>query len=160
MQQFIFECSLWLDRPREEVFDFFADALNLQEITPPWVHFRVLTPPPIQMRVGALIDYRIQVHGVPLRWQTKITQWNPPVSFEDVQLRGPYKLWEHLHTFEEDRGGTLCRDRVRYMPVGGRLTHWLFVRRDVERIFQHRRRALLKRFPSLTPSTSPAQVSS
>ena len=148
MQIFTFQAELWLPRPRDEVFAFFADAGNLQAITPPWVHFEILTPAPIPMRAGALIDYRIRVHGLPLRWRTEITEWAPPHRFVDVQRRGPYAFWEHTHTFEERDGGTLCRDLVRYRPRGGALVHRLFVRRDVERIFEYRRQCLLERFPA------------
>jgi ligand-binding SRPBCC domain-containing protein len=121
------------------VFPFFSEAQNLEVITPPWLKFEVLTPAPIAMRVGTLIDYRIRIHGVPIRWRTEIAEWQPPARFVDVQLRGPYRLWHHTHSFEESAGGTLCVDRVRYRPRGGALVHWLFVRRDVERIFEFRR---------------------
>ena len=113
MKEFSFQTELWLPRPREEVFSFFADAHNLQTITPPWVRFEVLTPKPVQMKPGALIDYRIRVHGLPIRWRTEITEWNPPHRFVDVQIRGPYTLWHHTHSFEERDHGTLCRDHVR-----------------------------------------------
>jgi len=142
VQEFTFHAEVWLPRLREEVFAFFADAHNLQAITPPWLKFDVLTPAPIAMRPGTLIDYRIRVHGLPIRWRTEITEWNPPHSFVDVQLRGPYTLWHHTHTFEEREGGTLCIDDVRYRPRGGALMNWLFVRRDVERIFAYRQEAL------------------
>ncbi len=146
MKEFLFETELWLPRPRAEVFSFFADAHNLETITPPWLNFEVLTPAPIAMRPGALIDYRIRIHGVPVRWRTEISEWHPPYQFVDEQLRGPYKLWHHTHTFEERDGGTLCADRVRYWPRGGALMNRLFVRRDVGKIFQFRRQQLLVRF--------------
>ena len=142
MKEFFLEAELWLPRPRAEVFAFFADAHNLEAITPPWLRFEVLTPRPIAMRPGTLIDYRIRIHGVPVRWRTEITGWQPPYQFVDEQLRGPYKLWHHTHSFEERDGGTLCLDRVRYSPRGGALMNWLFVRRDVEKIFAYRRRRL------------------
>lgn len=145
---FHFQSELWLPRPRDEVFAFFADAFNLQAITPPWVSFQVLTPGPIPMRAGVLIDYRIRIHGCPVRWRTEITQWRPPERFVDVQRRGPYVLWEHTHTFAEREGGTVCGDVVRYRPRGGWLMEKLFVRRDVERIFAYRRTKLLERFPA------------
>ena len=94
------------------------------------------------MRPATLIDYRIRLHGLPLRWRTEIREWNPPRQFVDVQLRGPYTLWYHTHTFEESHGGTLCIDRVRYRPRGGALIHRLFMRRDVERVFQYRQQRL------------------
>ncbi len=111
MKEFLLETKLWLPRPRAEVFSFFASAHNLETITPPWLNFEVLTPAPIAMRPGTLIDYRIRIHGVPVRWRTEITSWQPPYQFVDEQLRGPYKFWHHTHTFEERDGGTLCIDR-------------------------------------------------
>ena len=142
MSEFTLQTEVWLPRPQSEVFAFFAEARNLEAITPPWLKFEVLTPAPIEMRPGALIDYRIRVHGFPIRWRTEITEWQPPHRFVDVQLRGPYTLWHHTHTFEARDGGTLCRDHVRYRPRGGVLVHRLFVRRDVERIFQYRQQRL------------------
>jgi len=147
MKEFTLENELWLPRPREEVFRFFADARNLESLTPPWVGFEVLTSGPITMACGTLIDYRIRVHGIPLRWRTEIAEWQPPHRFVDRQLRGPYTLWHHTHTFEERDGGTLCRDRVRYRPRGGALVNWLFVRRDVERIFRFREQRMKELFP-------------
>ena len=142
MKEFTLQTELWLPRPRDEVFAFFADARNLETLTPPWLNFEVLTPAPIAMRPGTLIDYRIRVHGFPIRWRTEIAEWQPPHQFVDLQLHGPYRLWHHTHTFEERDGGTLCLDRVRYRPRGGALMNWLFVRRDVERIFQYQRQRL------------------
>lgn len=146
MREHIFACELWLPQPRPVVFPFFADAFNLQEITPAFVHFAVLTPPPIEMRVGALLDYQLRVHGLPIRWRTKITAWEPPFCFVDEQLRGPYRRWIHEHTFEEQNGGTLVKDKVRYAVWGGRVVDKLFVRRDVENIFAFRQRKLSERF--------------
>ena len=94
------------------------------------------------MRPGTLIDYRIRIHGLPLRWQTEITEWQPPFRFVDVQKRGPYRLWEHTHTFEAQNEGTLCRDAVRYTPFGGALMNSLFVRKDIEKIFNYRQKKL------------------
>ena len=130
-----------LPPPRDELFAFFAAAENLGRITPPWLHFRILTPTPIAMRPGALIDYRLRLHGVPLRWRTEIAEWEPPVRFVDVQLRGPYRLWVHTHTFTATPAGTLCTDEIRYAVPGGRLVDRLFVRPQVARIFAHRRQA-------------------
>jgi len=142
MKTFSYSTELWLPRPRSEVFPFFADAGNLERITPPWLKFEVITPAPITIRAGALIDYRLKVHGIPLRWRTEITEWNPPHGFVDQQVRGPYHLWHHTHTFMEREGGTLCRDEVVYRPRGGWLINALFVRGDVERIFRYRQKAL------------------
>jgi ligand-binding SRPBCC domain-containing protein len=137
-----YHAELWLPRPRPEVFAFFAEARNLESITPPWLRFEVLTPAPIVMQTGTLIDYRLRLHGLPLRWRTEITLWEPPVRFADTQLRGPYRRWVHTHTFEERDGGTLCRDDVEYAVPGGALVERLFVRRDVERIFAHRQEVM------------------
>jgi len=147
MKEFTLQTEVWLPRPRDEVFAFFADARNLDALTPPWVKFAMVTPGFIEMRAGTLIDYRIRVHGIPIRWQTEITEWQPPHHFVDRQLSGPYTLWHHTHTFEECNGGTLCLDHVRYRPRGGALVHWLFVRRDVERIFNYRQYRLKQLFP-------------
>jgi ligand-binding SRPBCC domain-containing protein len=147
MSEFNFSAELWLPRPITDIFPFFSEARNLQELTPPWLNFQVLTPDPIVMRPGALIDYRIRIHGLPIPWRTEIKEWNPPHRFVDVQLWGPYTLWHHTHTFTEEEKGTLCRDDVRYRPRGGALMNWLFVRRDVERIFHYRQKRLLEIFP-------------
>lgn len=144
MKEFKFHTELWLPRRRDEVFPFFSEARNLEIITPPWLNFEVLTPEPSMMRAGTLIDYRIRVHGIPIRWRTEIAEWHPPHLFVDVQLRGPYTLWHHTHQFEEDNGGTLCIDDVRYRPRGGAFVNWLFVRRDVKRIFAFRNERLAR----------------
>jgi ligand-binding SRPBCC domain-containing protein len=146
MKEFHFNAEQGLPRPLAEVFPFFSEARNLERITPPWLQFEVLTPNPIEMRVGTLIDYRIRIHGIPISWRTEIIAWEPPHKFVDVQLSGPYKLWHHTHTFEERDGGTLCRDEVRYWPRGGALMNWLFVRGDVERIFRYREEKLREIF--------------
>jgi ligand-binding SRPBCC domain-containing protein len=140
------QASLFLPRARAEVFPFFAEAANLQRITPPWVDFRIVTPLPIEMRVGALIDYRLSIHGIPIRWRTEITAWDPPYRFVDEQRRGPYAAWTHTHTFREVPGGTLVEDRVEFRAPGGRLVERLFVRRDVRAIFRHRQHATLAAF--------------
>jgi ligand-binding SRPBCC domain-containing protein len=138
-----------LPRPRAEVFPFFADAFNLQKLTPPWLDFKILTPAPIVMQVGALIDYQLRVHGIPLRWRTQITGWEPPTHFVDEQLRGPYRHWRHTHIFETtEDGGTLCRDVLSYAVLGGSLVNRLFVQSDVEKIFTYRREILRKTFGS------------
>ena len=131
-----------LPGPPDAVFPFFSDAHNLEAITPPWLGFRVITPRPIEMRAGTLIEYRLRLHGLPLRWLTRIDAWEPPHRFVDRQLRGPYRHWRHEHTFAADgRGGTLMRDRVDYsLPLGplGWLADVALVRRDLARIFDHR----------------------
>ena len=159
MKAFSLHTELWLPRPRAEVFPFFAEARNLEVLTPPWLNFEVLTPAPIVMKPGALIDYRIRVHGIPIGWRTEIVEWTPPHRFVDTQLRGPYTLWHHTHTFEERDGGTLCIDDVRYHPRGGALMNWLFVRRDVEKIFAYRTEQLRERF-GVTATAPPVVASS
>lgn len=136
----------WIPRPVDEVFGFFGDAHNLNILTPPFLHFRILTPAPIAMAPGTLIDYHIRLRGVPITWRTRIAAWDPPVTFVDEQLRGPYRLWHHTHTFVEVDGGTMMEDRVRYRVLGGALVHRLFVRRDLERIFTYRLDALREVF--------------
>lgn len=136
--------------PVEQAFAFYVDALNLEPMTPPWLHFEVTTPGDLKLRQGTLLDYKLRLHGVPVRWQTRIEVWEPPVRFVDVQARGPYSLWEHTHSFEETDGdgATVIHDRVRYaIPLGplGALAHVLFVRRDLERIFDYRSEAVSER---------------
>jgi ligand-binding SRPBCC domain-containing protein len=130
----------------EEVFPFFAAALNLEEITPPWLGFRVERQEPAEMRAGTLIEYGLRLHRVPIRWRTTIAVWDPPRRFVDVQIAGPYLLWHHTHDFGPGPGGgTTMRDTVRYaLPFGslGALAHRLFVRRDLEAIFSFRREAV------------------
>jgi hypothetical protein len=136
------EREQWVPAPRDEMFAFFSDAANLEALTPPWLHFRILTPTPINIHEGAIIRYRLTWRGVPLLWKTEITRWEPPHAFEDVQLSGPYRLWHHTHTFESVRGGTRMIDLVRYaLPFGvlGRTMHSLSVRRNVREIFDFRR---------------------
>jgi ligand-binding SRPBCC domain-containing protein len=154
---YVLTAEQWLPRPRNELFPFFAEAANLEKITPPFLHFRILTPLPIQMRQGARIDYKISLHGIPMRWRTEITVWEPPFRFVDTQIKGPYRQWIHEHTFEERDGGTLCRDRVEYRVPGGALVHTLLVERDVRTIFAYRREALARIFsPTLTSASDPA----
>lgn len=133
-----------------EVFPFFADALNLERITPPWLGFRVTGPGAIEMRPGTLIEYRLRLHRVPVRWLTRIEVWEPPDRFVDLQVRGPYRSWYHEHRFTPaPGGGTLMRDRVDYeLPLGplGAVAHALFVGRDLERIFDHRAEAVTRYF--------------
>jgi ligand-binding SRPBCC domain-containing protein len=141
-----------LPEPPEETFELFGDARNLEDITPPWLGFRVVTPEPITMAPGTLIAYRLRLHGAPIRWLTRIEVWEPGRRFVDVQVSGPYALWHHLHEFAPDgEGGTVMRDTVRYaLPFGpfGALAHAVFVRRDVEAIFDFRREAVRSRIAS------------
>ncbi len=142
-----------LPAPIDDVFAFFADARNLEAITPPLLRFRVVTPEPILMAAGTLIRYRLRVRGVPVRWLTRIAEWDPPHRFVDEQVRGPYALWHHTHVFEAAGAETIMRDVVRYR-VGcgplGTLADALLVRRDVEAIFDHR----AERVPGLVATGS------
>jgi ligand-binding SRPBCC domain-containing protein len=140
----------WLPQTLETVFAFFARAENLETITPPWMHFRILTDTPVQMRPGATIRYKLRVRGVPLRWLTEIEEWSPPYRFVDVQKKGPYRVWRHTHTFSEHNGGTRIVDCVEYqLPFGpiGRLVHALQVRRDIATIFDYREQKIKELFP-------------
>ena len=141
-----FDSQLWLSAPRPLVFEFFSNPENLERLTPDWLGFRIVTPRPIELQVGARIDYRLRIHGLPIRWQSEISCWDPPFRFVDEQRRGPYREWIHTHRFEEQDGGTLIVDEVRYWPRGGRLINWLFVRRDVQRIFRYRSEVLRQFF--------------
>jgi ligand-binding SRPBCC domain-containing protein len=139
--------SLTLDLPREEVFDFFADAGNLERITPPELKFHIITPQAIDIKKGALIDYRLKLRGFPVKWRTEITVWNPPLEFVDEALKSPYKQWIHRHTFTElEKNKTLIEDEVKYrLPLEpfGDLAHW-FVRRELNYIFDFRQKAVKK----------------
>ncbi len=133
----------------DKIFPFFADATNLDVLTPPWLKFEILTPTPIEMRIGLLLDYRLKYRGFPLKWQTRIEDWQPNVQFVDTQLRGPYRLWHHTHRFEPVAGGTRLVDHVRYaLPLGilGQCAHTLTVRRDVARIFDYRMQRVAELF--------------
>jgi ligand-binding SRPBCC domain-containing protein len=146
VRTFKLEKELWLPRPPADVFPFFSDAFNLQRITPPWMSFHVLTEAPIEMRTGTRIDYKLRIRGLPVRWQSEITVWDPPHRFVDEQRRGPYRRWVHEHCFDERDGGTLVRDSVEYAVWGGRLVERLFVRRDVETVFRYRSEVLTQLF--------------
>ena len=139
---YLLDAETVVPRPLDEVFAFFADALNLERITPPWLRFEVLTPAPITMFAGQVIDYRLRLHHVPINWRTEIAEWQPPWQFVDTQRRGPYRWWQHTHWFEEVPEGTRCRDQVRYGVPGGALAHTLLVRRDLEAIFRYRLQAM------------------
>ena len=135
-----------LERPLPAVFAFFADARTLEAITPPWLHFEVLSPAPTRMAPGVLIDYRLRLRGVPLSWRSEITAWEPPFRFVDEQRKGPYRLWVHEHTFETRGAATVAVDRVWYAAPGGALVNLLFVAADLERIFAFRQRTMTGKF--------------
>ena len=142
MKTFRLETEIFLPQQREQVFKFFADPANLDRLTPAWLHFKIITPPDIEIRRGTLLDYRLRLHGIPIRWQSEIDLWNPPTLFVDRQTKGPYSLWIHRHRFLEKNGGTLVRDEVDYAVAGGKLVQRLFVAPDIERIFQFRHKVL------------------
>ena len=135
----------YIDRPPADVFAFFAQARNLEQITPPWLRFEVQGDDTIPMQVGTRIDYRLHVHGVPIRWTSLIEEWEPETGFVDRQVRGPYALWHHRHTFIAEGSGTVVGDEVDYavgFGVLGELAHPLFVARDLRRIFDYRQAAV------------------
>jgi ligand-binding SRPBCC domain-containing protein len=153
------ERSQVVPRPPGEVFAFFSEPRNLELLTPAFLRFRILPPVPPEIRTGTVIDYRLSLSGIPFRWRSRIEDLEPGRRFSDVQVRGPYARWHHLHEFSEVPGGTLVRDSVRYaLPLGplGRLAHRLLVRRTLERIFDYRRAKLEELFGSV-PETRPAR---
>lgn len=155
MREYVLESVQELRAPLARIFAFFSDAGNLETITPPWLNFRMLTPRPIEMRAGALIDYRVKVRGISIRWRSLISVWEPPFRFVDEQVRGPYRQWIHEHRFEPVRDGVRCTDHVRYIVPGGPLApliHRQMVRPDLDRIFSYRRDVL----PSLIEAGSDA----
>lgn len=148
-----------LARPIDQVFPFFADAHNLDRLTPPHLNFEILTPAPINMAPGTLIDYRIRLRALPMRWRTRITEWDPPHGFADEQLRGPYRWWIHRHRFIPDGDGTIMTDTVDYGVPGGPLApliNSLMVQRDVRRIFEYRTIAITEIFGPTAADLSPA----
>ena len=152
MKTYQLQTEQWLPQPRHRVFEFFADPRNLERITPPWLSFEILTPPNIKIGKGTLLDYRLRLRGILLRWQSEITVWEPPHRFVDRQTKGPYSLWVHEHTFTESRDGTIVGDRVEYAVPGGALVHKFLVAPDLEKIFQYRHRILEEIFHSASPA--------
>jgi ligand-binding SRPBCC domain-containing protein len=148
MKIFVLEREQWVARRLEEVFAFFSRPENLQQITPPWLHFGMVEAPKV-LAVGSLIHYRLRIHGVPIRWTTEITEWNPPHGFVDRELSGPYALWNHEHLFESSNEGTTMRDRVQWaLPLGwAGLVAYPMAKRDVEKIFDFRANAMERLFP-------------
>jgi ligand-binding SRPBCC domain-containing protein len=146
MRTYQLQAEIWLPRPREEIFAFFADPANLECLTPPWLHFEILTPKSMEMRVGAVLDYRLRLRGFPLRWRSEISVWEPPHRFTDRQIRGPYRQWVHEHAFSEHQGGTWVGDRVIYAVPGGSIVQKLWVGPDLDRVFGYRHQILTRRF--------------
>ncbi|MFN0247362.1 MAG: SRPBCC family protein [Kofleriaceae bacterium] len=154
---YILERTLVVPHPRDELFPFFADAANLERLTPAFLGFTILTPLPIVMHAGTLIDYRIRLSGIPMRWRTLIESFDPPHRFVDRQLEGPYKLWHHTHTFREVPGGTELGDRVQYeLPLGplGRLAHAVMVERQLKTIFDYRTKVMTEMFGTMNRTAS------
>jgi hypothetical protein len=141
MNVYTLECTQTLPNPLSRVFPFFEKPENLARITPRNLGFRILTPSPIVMKVGTLVDYTIRLGGIPVRWRTLITTYEPPFQFVDEQIKGPYAFWHHRHLFRDLGGSTEMRDVVHYaLPAGilGTLAHALYIRRRLEQIFRHR----------------------
>ena len=148
MNDFRVHSQVSLCHPRQQVFDFFSRAENLEALTPPWLHFEILSPLPLETGAGTRISYRIRIRGIPVLWLSEITAWEPPHLFEDTQVRGPYRKWVHRHLFEETPEGTLATDEVSYRVPGGALVNRLFVSGELERIFDYRRAKLREIFAS------------
>lgn len=152
MAEHLLRRQQFIPQPIETVFAFFADAANLEYLTPPWLHFKIRSSLPIMMKTGTLIDYTIRWRLLPVAWRTQILDWSPPYRFIDQQLKGPYRLWHHTHTFEANSGGTLMTDVVRYaLPLGplGTIAHGLIVQRDLNAIFDYRFSRITERFGSV-----------
>ena len=156
MREYLLERTQVVDVPLDEAFAFFADARNLERITPPWLRFRIVEQP-AELREGARLRYRLRLYGIPIRWRTEIVVWEPPHGFVDVQRRGPFRLWEHTHALRAVPGGTEVHDRVRYRlflgPLGA-LAQRLFVRGWVDGIFDYRAErvpALVRAAPAAPP---------
>jgi ligand-binding SRPBCC domain-containing protein len=149
--------ELWVSTTRHEVFRSFQDAAALESMSPPWVHCRMITPAPTEMRLNARIEYRFRLHGIPFRWEAVVTVWDPPYQFVDEQRRGPYRRWKHTHTFVEDHGGTMIRDDIEFEVSGGSAVGWLVVR-DLRKVFRFRHQALLLMFKQPHPWSEPSVV--
>ncbi len=154
---FMLRREIVLPACRAEVFSFFADAHNLDRITPAFLRFRVLTPWPVAMELGTRIAYALRLHGISLRWESEITAWQPPCRFVDLQIRGPYRWWHHEHRFEDLGTSTRVIDEVEYACHGGRLVHSLLVKRDLARIFEYRQAVLARSFGSRAVASSAAK---
>ncbi len=137
---------IWLPRPREEIFEFFSNPSNLDRLTPPWLNFAILSPATKPIVPGALLDYRLRIRGIPIRWQSEISAWDPPRNFVDRQTKGPYSLWIHEHTFEDGEDGTWVGDNVEYAVPGGGIVQKFLVAPDLERIFNYRHGVLEELF--------------
>lgn len=159
MRTFDLSTEFWVPQPLESVFLFFSDADNLNLLTPPWLHFKILTSLPIRMETGALIDYKLRLHGVPINWQTEIVDWEPPFRFVDRQIKGPYRKWIHTHSFQVQDGGTRIQDHVEYaisVPFLEALVNRFLVKPDLDKIFQYRKQKLSEHYGITVPSMAGA----
>jgi ligand-binding SRPBCC domain-containing protein len=138
MKTYRLQTKIWLPQDRTEIFAFFADARNLERLTPLWLRFVIVTPDPIEMKKGTRLDYRLKMRGIPVRWQSEIASWDPPTRFVDRQTRGPYTLWVHEHLFTDHQGGTVVADNVTYASPGGPIVQKFLVAPDLRRIFRYR----------------------
>jgi ligand-binding SRPBCC domain-containing protein len=143
MKIYRLKSDLWLPQPRAQIFQFFADPINLERLTPGWLRFEITSKTPQAITEGARLDYRLRIRGVPVKWQSEITAWNPPHRFVDRQTKGPYQFWEHEHTFLQQEGGTLVCDNVQYSVFGGAIVNRFLVAPDLDQIFKYRH-AILK----------------
>lgn len=160
---YLLETAVWLPTTVEETFEFFQDARNLEEITPEILNFNIIPPIPDPIFEGCLLNYKLKLYGIPFRWQTEIHLWEPPHRFMDRQLKGPYNKWEHTHTFEARDGGTWMEDRVEYEVPGwflSPLIHGLMVRRNVEEIFDYRKKKIIEIFAEKTTESKKGDVRS
>lgn len=149
MDERVLICKTIINKPLNEVFTFFSKAENLNKLTPAELQFKILTPLPIIMQKGALIDYKIKLSGIPFKWKTEIREWNPPFKFADQQLKGPYTKWYHEHIFSEENGKTIMIDKITYLSKGwilAPLLHFLFVDKRVKEIFNYREKVLNEMF--------------
>ncbi|MBC8283971.1 MAG: TIGR01777 family protein [Nitrospinae bacterium] len=141
----------WVPQPIDKIFEFFTDPQNLETLTPNFLHFKILRSTSSPIQEGTFLDYSLKIRGIPVHWQSKITECIPGVRFSDEQTKGPYKFWHHTHEFFEKNGGTIIRDRILYkLPgwiPGDIIAHW-FIRKDLEKIFLYRREVVEKLFHS------------
>ena len=146
MKEFILETQQSISKPKEEVFEFFSNAENLEFLTPDFLNFNILTKLPIKMNAGTEIEYKLKLYGIPIKWKSLITSWHPFESFVDEQIKGPYAKWVHTHIFESIGTTCLIKDRVNYKVLGDSLTNKLFVSSNLKTIFQYRTKRLMEHF--------------
>lgn len=156
MKTFEINTKQYINKPLEVVFEFFSKPENLEMITPESLSFNILTPIPIRMEKGSLIDYTIRLFGIPIHWRSLISDYEPPFRFVDQQIKGPYTFWHHTHTFQAVEGGVEIIDKIKYsLPMGwlGTLVHSIWVRKDLEKIFEHRKTVIQNYFEIINIST-------